>query len=58
MPCRPRDKDTIEKRFRDDVKEATAKATGEAKHDTEEAVKTATKDIDPKEKAAIAKAKA
>ena len=51
-------KDTIEKRFRDAVTAATAKATEEAKRDTEEAVKTATKDIDPKEKAAIAKAKA
>ena len=49
-------KDTIEKRFRDEVKAATTKATEEAKHDTEEALKAATKDIDPKEKAAIASA--
>ena len=51
-------KDTIEKRYREEVKAATTKATEEAKHDTEEALKAATKDVDPKEKAAIAKAKA
>jgi hypothetical protein len=51
-------KDTIERRYNDDVNAAAAKATEEAKHDTEEALKTAAEGIDPKEKAAIAKAKA
>jgi len=48
----------IEKRFQQDVKSARTQATEQAKRDLEEALKAATENIDPKDKSALAKAKA
>jgi hypothetical protein len=50
-------KEEIEKRFRTDVGEARKKATEESKAETEAALKTAVEGIDPKDKAAIFKAR-
>ncbi len=51
-------KETIESRFQKAVGAAKTQATSESKQDTETALKTATEGIDPKDKRAIAKARA
>lgn len=47
----------IEKRYQAALKAAKAQATEEAKHDTEEALKKAVEDIDPKDRRAVTKAR-
>ncbi len=51
-------KDEIEKRFRSDVASAEKRATAESKTDTEEAIKAATENVDPKDRGAVSRAKA